>query len=60
MNKVIIMLQLCLPNDGEMECIFSKHDVEDYQTCEEQIDQLEYEFSDLAEVFNVKCKEVKV
>tara|TARA_R100001460_G_scaffold22239_2_gene45268 strand:- start:356 stop:538 length:183 start_codon:yes stop_codon:yes gene_type:complete len=59
MNKVIIMLQLCLPNDGEMECIFSKHDVPDYQTCEKQIEQLEYEFSDLAQVFNVKCKEVE-
>ena len=59
MNKVIIMLHLCLPNNGEMECIFSKHDVPDYQTCEKQIEQLEYEFSDLAEVFNVKCKEVE-
>ena len=59
MNKIIIMLQLCLPNDGEVECIFSKHDVSDYQTCEKEIEQLEYEFSDLAELFNVKCEEVK-
>tara|TARA_R100000657_G_C4569252_1_gene35486 strand:+ start:55 stop:219 length:165 start_codon:yes stop_codon:yes gene_type:complete len=53
------MLQLCLPNDGEIECIFSEHKVEDYQTCERKIEQLEYEFSDIAEVFNVKCEEVK-
>ena len=59
MHKVIIMMQLCLPNDGEIECIFSKHDVEDHQTCEKQIEQLEYEFSDMAELFNVKCEEVK-
>ena len=54
------MMQLCLPNDGAVECIFSKHDVEDHQTCEKQIEQLEYEFSDMAELFNVKCEEVKV
>ena len=59
MNKIIIRLQLCLPNDGEIECIFSEHKVEDYQTCERKIEQLEYEFSDIAEVFNVKCEEVK-
>ena len=59
MNKIIIMLQLCLPNDGEVECIFSKHDVPDYQTCEREIEQLEHEFSDMAEIFNVKCEEVK-
>ena len=53
------MLQLCLPNDGEVECIFSKHDVLDYQTCEREIEQLEHEFSDMAEIFNVKCEEVK-
>ena len=59
MHKVIIMMQLWLPNDGEIECIFSKHDVPDYQTCERKIEQLEDEFSDLAELFNVKCEEVK-
>ena len=53
------MLQLCLPNDGAVECIFSKHDVPDYQTCEKEIEQLEYEFSDMAEIFNVKCEEIK-
>lgn len=59
METIVLLLQLCLPNDGAIECIFSKHNVPDYQTCERKIEQLEYEFSDLAESFNVKCEEVK-
>ena len=60
MEKVIILLQLCLPNEGVTECVFSEHKVEDHQTCERKIEQLEYEFSDIAEFLHVQCKEVKV
>jgi hypothetical protein len=60
MEKVIILLQLCLPNEGVTECVFSEHKVDDYQTCERKIEQLEYEFSDIAEFLHVQCKETKV
>jgi len=60
MEKVIILLQLCLPNEGITECVFSEHKVQDYQTCERKIEQLEYEFSDIAEFLNIQCKETKV
>ena len=60
MEKVIILLQLCLPNEGMTECVFSQEEVKSQQACERKVEQLEYEFSDIAEFLHVQCKEVKV
>jgi|TARA_R100000426_G_scaffold7159_2_gene8808 hypothetical protein len=60
MEKVIILLQLCLPNEGITECVFSQEEVKSQQVCERRVEQLEYEFSDIAEFLNIQCKEVKV
>ena len=59
MESVIILLQLCLHNDGMTECVFSQEEVKSQQACERRVEQLEHEFSDIADLLNIECKETK-
>jgi|TARA_R100001460_G_scaffold34891_5_gene67544 hypothetical protein len=61
MEKIIILFNLCLPNDGAIECIFIEEEIKNQQMCEQKVEQLEHEFSDLLEVhhFSVKCEKVE-
>jgi len=61
MEKIIILLNLCLPSDGAIECIFAKEEVKSQELCEQKVEQLEYEFSDLLNVhhFSVECQKVE-
>ena len=61
MEKIIIFFNLCLPSEGEIECIFSKEEVKSQELCEQRVEQLEYEFADLIDLhqFNAKCERVK-
>lgn len=60
MEKVILLLHLCLPSDGTIECVFAKEEMQNQTMCEQRVEQLQYQFSDIkAEVFNLKCEENK-
>jgi hypothetical protein len=55
MEKVILLLHLCLPNVETTECLFIEEQMKSQQTCEEKISQLNQEFIDI-EVFNASCE----
>lgn len=60
MEKVILLLHLCLPSDGTIECVFAKEEMQNQTMCEQRVEQLQYQFSDIkADVFNLKCEENK-
>lgn len=60
MEKVILLLHLCLPSDGTIECVFAKEEMQNQTMCEQRVEQLQYQFSDIkADVFNLKCEEKK-
>ena len=55
MEKVILLLHLCLPNVDTTECFFIEEQMKSQQMCEEKISQLNQEFIDI-EVFNASCE----
>ena len=55
MEKVILLLHLCLPNVDTTECLFIEEQMKSQQMCEEKISQLNQEFIDI-EVFNASCE----
>ena len=60
MEKVILLLHLCLPSDGTIECVFAKEEMKNQTMCEQRVEQLQYQFSDIkADVFNLQCEEKK-
>jgi len=59
-EKVILLLHLCLPNNGTIECVFAKEEMKNQTMCEQRVEQLQYQFSDIkADVFNLQCEENK-
>ncbi len=60
MEKIILLLNICLPNDGMTECIFfSEKEFHNQQMCEQRMELLHDEFSDVAETLNIKCERVE-
>ena len=55
MEKVILLLHLCLPNVDTTECLFIEEQMKSQQMCEEKISQLNQEFIDI-ETFNASCE----
>jgi len=55
MEKVILLLHLCLPNVDITECFFIEEQMKSQQMCEEKISQLNQEFIDI-ETFNASCE----
>jgi hypothetical protein len=55
MEKIILLLHLCLPNVDTTECFFIEEQMKSQQMCEEKISQLNQEFIDI-EVFNTSCE----
>ena len=55
MEKVILLLHLCLPNVDTTECLFIEEQMKSQQMCEEKISQLNQEFMEI-ETFNASCE----
>jgi hypothetical protein len=55
MEKVILLLHLCLPNVDTTECFFIEEQMKSQQMCEEKISQLNQEFMEI-ETFNASCE----
>ena len=55
MEKIILLLHLCLPNVDTTECFFIEEQMKTKQMCEKKISQLNQEFIDI-ETFNASCE----
>jgi len=55
METIILLLHLCLPNDGQTECLFIKEEMINQQMCEQKVEELNQDFMDL-DVFNASCE----
>ena len=55
METIILLLHLCLPNDGQTECLLVEEQMNNQQMCEQKVEELNQDFSDL-EVFNASCE----
>jgi hypothetical protein len=55
MEKVILLLHLCLPNVDTTECFFMEEQMKSQEMCELKIEQLNEDFMDL-DTFNASCE----
>ena len=55
METIILLLHLCLPNDGQTECLIVEEQMKSQQLCEQKVEQLNQDFMDL-EKFNASCE----
>ena len=56
MITATLIFQLCLPSDGQVECIFKKEEIKSYSLCEQRAEELQDEFFDLAQMINIQCR----
>ena len=55
METIILLLHLCLPNDGQTECLIVEEQMKSQQLCEQKVEELNQDFMDL-ETFNASCE----
>ena len=59
MEKIILLLNICLPNDGGSDCVFFyEKQFANLTMCEQKMEQLHNEFSDVAETLTIKCERI--
>ena len=56
MEKVILLLHLCLPNVDTTECFFIEEQMKSQQMCEEKISQLNQEFMEIETFTKIDLK----
>lgn len=55
MSTVILLLHLCLPNDGTTECLFLEEPMTSSLMCEQKVERLQQDFQEI-QVFQASCQ----